>query len=203
MAQRTFRYIGNVPKVINGTTRQPNELFGPVDDTLPAYTSEIPKGTLLEDKPNPATPGIVQDGGTAFAIAAGAWNQVATGGAAGGAQNATGFRILLVVRAGVAADPGQNGHIYLEIAPDNNAGALPTTGWITTDYVAHRNNQAAGSGGAKGVPADNLLGSGKGLIAFVPKGWWYRLRTFVVPSYAAPQWITDGANAGFFQTIQT
>jgi hypothetical protein len=145
----------------------------------------------------------IQDGGTAFAVPAGAWNTVATGGAVGGSQNTTGWRIMLNIRAGVAANPGQNGHIYLEIAPDNNGGALPTTGWITCDYVAARNNQAVGTGGTGPVPADETakIGSGKGLMAFVPKGWWYRLRTQVIAGYTAPTFITDGANAGFFQSV--
>lgn len=144
---------------------------------------------------------IIQDGGSAFAVAASVWNQVATGGAAGGAKNATGYKILLQIRAGVAADPGQNGHMYLEVAPDNNGGALPTTGWQTCDYVATRNNMAAGTGGARLVAGDNMVGAGHGLTAIVPKGWWYRLRTYVVPGYSAPQFITDGANPGFFTTL--
>lgn len=146
------------------------------------------------------SPGSVQAGGTPFAIPAGAWDNTGIGGAAGGAQNGTGSAIFLVIRAGVVSDPDENGHIYLEIAPNNNNGARPVAGWLTCDYVAARNNQAAGTG----LPSANgggSVGVGVGLKAFVPVGWWYRLRVAVIASYNAPEWILDGANAGFFQVI--
>lgn len=144
-----------------------------------------------------------QDFGTAFPVGAGAWNTQATGGSAGGSQNTTGYKIWLTIRAGVAANPGQNGHIYLEIAPNNNNGSLPTTGWLMCDYVAMRNDQAAGTGGAGSYAGDAgaMIGAGKGLKCFVPNLAWWRLRTYVVPNYTAPTFITDGASPGYFITM--
>lgn len=166
-----------------------------------SITSATSRVTALETK---LTNGQeIQDVGTAFAISGSAWNTVATGGSAGGAQNTTNYKILLVIRAGVAANPGQNGHIYLEVAPNNNNNSLPTTGWVTVDYVACRNNQAAGTGGSGSYAGDSgaMVGAGRGLQAFVAKSNWYRLRTFVVANYSAPTFILDGATPGYFQTL--
>lgn len=154
--------------------------------------------TVLADEAD-----VVQEGGTNFAVPAGAWNTVGDvpAGTPGGVQNATGFTIDLCIRAGVTGNPQQNGHIYLEIAPDNNNGALPTTGWLTCDVTGFRNNQAAGTGGGTVQAGGPNLGSLVGLKARVPKGWWYRLRTLTIAGYAKPGYILDGAQAGFFRTV--
>jgi hypothetical protein len=148
-----------------------------------------------------ALPGSIQDGGTEFAVPGGAWNDTAAGGTSqGGVQNTTGFRIFLQIRGGVASDPSENGHIYLDIAPNNNGGAVPTTGWMTTSYVAYRNNQATGTGSPVGQAGQGALGAGSTVFAFVPNGWWYRLRAVNIYT-TKPEYILDGAKPGFFTTM--
>lgn len=166
-------------------------------DRLPVISGE----SLLRPDGSAFRTGKLQVGATAFPIPNGAWHNTGIGGAAGGSRNATGFPIFMLLRVGVAADPDENGHIYLEIAPDNN-GALPVNGWVTVSYIAFRNNQAANTG----LPIANAggggsLGAGTGLASFVPEGWWWRLRPAGITSYNNPEWIADGANAGCFFTF--
>lgn len=111
---------------------------------------------------------------------------------------------MMTLRCGVAANPGQNGHIYLEIAPNNNGGAAPVTGWKIVDYVACRNNQTTPTGtpGIVAGDAAAVIGSGRGLICYLPNLYWYRLRTQTITQYAAPTFITDGStNWGHFYTF--
>lgn len=177
--------------VIAGDTYAERAIAGTLAGRNDSYSkSQYTQGT-------PGTPGVgaLQANGTVF-------TPTAVGGA--GAQNTTGFTILMWLRCGVAANPGQNGHIYLEVALNNNGAAVPTTGWKTVDYVAQRNNHAAGVGGAGTVAGDNtaMLGNGRGLHGAVPNNYWYRLRTQTIAGYSAPTYITDGAtNWGYFVTL--
>jgi hypothetical protein len=53
MALRSFRYIGQTAQTIAGSLRQPNVVFGPVDDADPSVSALLPTGQLLEEFPRP------------------------------------------------------------------------------------------------------------------------------------------------------
>lgn len=88
--------------------------------------------------------------------------------------------VLMCIRAGVLAAPGQNGHIYLEVAPP------PGEDWTTWSYVACRNEAGATAN----------IAHGSTLVAIVPPGWHYRLRTHTVRGFAEPTWILDTLDCG-------
>lgn len=89
-------------------------------------------------------------------------------------QNTTGSHLFMSLRAGVVSAPGQNGHIYFEVSHDNSQ-------WRIWDYVACRNE--SGNGGP--------IGTGKGLFAMVPAGYYYRLRTATIAGFATPTFVLD------------
>lgn len=100
--------------------------------------------------------------------------------------NTYGRPIFISYLAGVVAQPGQNGHIYLEITK-----ASPVS-WVQIDYIACRNNQAAGTGGVAPVGGGNAqIAAGQGLTGFCPAGWFFRLHTVIPGGYAAPSNVAD------------
>jgi hypothetical protein len=88
--------------------------------------------------------------------------------------------VLMCIRAAVLSAPGQNGHIYLDVAPP------PGDDWTACSYVACRNE--------KGAKA--RIANGATLVAIVQPGWHYRLRTHTVQGFAEPTWILDTADCG-------
>lgn len=108
---------------------------------------------------------------------------------------------IITLRAGVISAPGQNGHVYMEICPDNGAGA-PNAAWIKMDYVGCRNNQAVGTGGTAPVGGGaGHIACSAGVTAIVPNGWWYRLNGVTIAGYTAPTFGHDGAGAGTYVPI--
>lgn len=107
--------------------------------------------------------------------------------------NDQGRPFFVSFRCGVVSQPGQNGHIYLDVNSNN------PNSWLPVDYVACRNNQAVGTGGTAPVGGGTAqIGNGKALQAVVPAGWFYRFRTFTATGYAAPSFLSDGANPAYW-----
>lgn len=97
---------------------------------------------------------------------------------------------FLSVKCGVVSQPGQNGHIYLEV--NNNAPNV----WIPIDYVACRNNQAVGTGGTAPVGGGTAnIGAGQGVKGFIPAGVFWRLRTYTASGYSTPSFVSDSSPA--------
>jgi hypothetical protein len=105
----------------------------------------------------------------------------------------SGKAIFLTIKGAVISNPQQNGHMYLEISADGS------TNWLAMDYVACRNNQAAGTGGGSVQSGGPNIAVGRGLQAYVPAGWWYRIRTQTITNYSAPTYVYD--NPGNYWVI--
>lgn len=102
------------------------------------------------------------------------------------ASNTTGHAVLLTVRGGVAAGPGDSGRIYLQIAPNVNGSP---GAWTSMDYEDCA-QLASGTG---------QIGCGGTLSALLPPGAFYRLTTQTLSG--APAFVTDGGVAASFQTL--
>jgi hypothetical protein len=141
-------------------------------------------GSVPQVKPEALTP--VTFTPPAFPAAVGSTagaDGVATGAAQ---QNGTGHAIEITVRCGVISAANQNGHIYVETAPDN--GGSPGT-WVRWgDYVACRNQTGAAA----------PIGMGHGLRFRVAKSGWYRFVIVVIANYGTPTFVNDGANSASF-----
>jgi hypothetical protein len=106
------------------------------------------------------------------------------------------YPILLVVRAAVISEPGQNGHIYLETAPPlaPDTGADAAAGKVRTwGYVACRNNSPRVAADSAGTITEEIA-SGCSLVGIVPAGWYYRLRTHTVAGFQTPTFVLDTSN---------
>lgn len=110
-------------------------------------------------------------------------------------QNSVGRPLLLCCPVGVIAAPGQNGHMYLEIAgPEATVGATPPdANFYPTGEVGMRNNQAAGTGGAGHTGGTPNLAPSASLYGIIPVNGWYRLRTEQINGYNEPSWVYIGA----------
>jgi hypothetical protein len=106
-------------------------------------------------------------------------------------RNTTGAAVFLTVRAGVLSAPGQNGHVYLDIAPDDGTGKPNDTLWTASAYVADRNQ----------ILNLDTAGAGSTLSAIVPAGQWYRLRTMSIAGFDAPTYILDGSYPASYITL--
>lgn len=115
------------------------------------------------------------------------------------AQNTFVVPVHMTFLVGIIADPGQNGHWYLDVAPPlaaPNQAVAPDAAdasWVYRDYLAFRNNQGADA--TRSVAGQEQMGIGRGLQAFVPAGYWYRLRTLVINGYSSPTFVTDAGRA--------
>jgi hypothetical protein len=107
------------------------------------------------------------------------------------ARNTTGSAVFLTVRAGVLSAPGQNGHVYLDITPDDGTGKPNDALWTSAAYVAQRNQ----------LLNLDAAGAGSTLSAIVPAGHWYRLRTLTIAGFSAPTYILDSSNPGSYVTL--
>jgi hypothetical protein len=107
------------------------------------------------------------------------------------ARNTAGSAVFLTVRAGVLSAPGQNGHIYLDVTPDDGTGKPNDALWTTAAYVAQRNQ----------LLNLDAAGAGSTLSAIVPAGHWYRLRTLTIAGYSAPTYILDGSYPASYITL--
>lgn len=109
-------------------------------------------------------------------------------------QNTSG-PLEVKIRCGVVAAPGQNGHMYFEISPDN------VTWYSSGGYVACRNNQAVGTGGTAPVGGGTgHIGAGGTVGCVVPDTWYYRIRTSTASGYSTPTFVYD--NPGCMTTVQ-
>jgi hypothetical protein len=91
----------------------------------------------------------------------------------------------------VLSAPGQNGHVYLDVTPDDGAGKPNDALWTASAYVADRNQ----------ILNLDTAGAGGTLSAIVPAGQWYRLRTMTITGFDAPTYVLDSSNAGSYITL--
>lgn len=95
-------------------------------------------------------------------------------------QNTTGSPILLSVGAGEASDPGENGHVYIQVSTDSDF--LDPTDY-SISYAALRNTAGQGDGLVWDATTQVL----------VPAGSYWRYFTTTAATYASPAWeILDG-----------
>lgn len=99
--------------------------------------------------------------------------------------------IFLGCPVAVVSEPGQNGHISLQIAGQqaapNQAVAPPDAWFLTVGTVACRNNAT----GAEDTGEE--IGCGGQLSFIVPSGWWWRLKFEQITGYANPSFLYTGA----------
>jgi hypothetical protein len=101
------------------------------------------------------------------------------------ARNKTGKPILVNIDGGVVSDPGENGHLYLEVAAARADGTPYPFQRVA--YVACRNTAAATA----------QIGCGGTLSGIVPVGGFYRLTLVTAANYKTPDYVTDGPTGTF------
>jgi hypothetical protein len=101
-------------------------------------------------------------------------------------KNTTGQGILITMRGGIVSDPGENGHLYLEVAPALASGGPGT--FTRSAYAACRNRPAATA----------QIGCGSTLMGVVPAGGYYRLTFETVTGWQTPAYVYDGGGAGTY-----
>lgn len=98
--------------------------------------------------------------------------------------------ILLTCSVAVVSEPGQNGHISLQIAGQqtapNEAVAPPDNWFLNVGTIANR-NAATGA-----EDAGEETGVGGPLMAIVPSGWWWRLKFEQISGFANPTFVYLG-----------
>src|ERR1051325_6472336 len=79
-------------------------------------------------------------------------------------RNTSGRTRLVTYDCGVVCDPGENGHIYFDLSPDN-------TDWTTYQKQSYVGNRQT---------IENLGQNGHGgmLFGIVPNNWYFRFRTY-------------------------
>lgn len=100
-------------------------------------------------------------------------------------QNTTGKTLLVKANVGVLSDPGENGHLYMDISPNN----VDWTSYAAVAYVANRNT------------AQNIGQTGVGghVFALVPNGWWYRYSSITIAGYSNPDYVLNNG----FELLRT
>jgi hypothetical protein len=101
--------------------------------------------------------------------------------------------IFLTLRGAVVSAPQQNGHMYLDQAPDvgGSPGTFQHVGGFTTD----RNNQTAGTGAGTVQSGGPNTGGGGLLAAIIPPGSWWQISTLTAAGYSAPTFLFESAVA--------
>ena len=100
-------------------------------------------------------------------------------------RNQVGKDILLNVEGAVVSDPGENGHLYLEVAPAKADGTPGT--FLKVAYVACRNTAAS----------TGQIACGGTLTSMVPVGGYYRLTLVTAAGYKTPDFVYDSGYGTF------
>lgn len=102
-------------------------------------------------------------------------------------QNQIGRPIFLSAMVGVIAAPGQNGHVYLEVAGPSTASP-DDAAFTRVAGVACRNNQ----NGTTVIAGGPNIANGAPLAAPIPDGGWYRLTSESIANYTEPTYAYVG-----------
>jgi hypothetical protein len=105
-------------------------------------------------------------------------------------RNLAGAAIELKARVGVVANPGQNGHLYLESSNDN-------VNWWTLEYVACRCNLDPATSSSGVVAGGPNIGVGATLQGRIPNQWYYRIRSQAIAPYASPTFIYENTSFAY------